>query len=224
MAIAVDADRFAAQTQARMSDPANPSDPRRLDELGAVTKAYATYSWRSGFAGALTGAWLLATLAMGAASVPGGRIARALAPGIWLALLPRAHAYYQRRGRVTEKEPAGAGEVGAGIFLWIWALIAPVGLLSENASWASSVGILGWALLVPAAGAFVAYPMLAHSRLRRGVDWALTALVVMSAANIAGQALSGVDRLGTIALGATMVAGGSTSTSAFAASSGASTR
>lgn len=87
-----------------MSEPANAPEAARLDELAAVTSEYARYS-RSVFGLALagTGAWWFAALSIhwGAG---GGEILTLLTPLVWMALLVKARAYYQKHGEVLEQE------------------------------------------------------------------------------------------------------------------------
>jgi hypothetical protein len=89
-----------------MTAPSVPPGLARLEDLRALTAAYARYSrtW-FGFASALTGAWLLAALSLAVwRSRPVGVLLLHATPLVWLALLVRARAYYQRLGEVVQQE------------------------------------------------------------------------------------------------------------------------
>lgn len=110
-----------------MGDRSDGLDPARLDELAAVTKAYARYSgsW-PGFANAAAGACLLVALA----SLSDGRAGAAnlfvvLAPLVWLGVLPFARAHYQRRGQVLEQEPEPL--IPQTAFVYVMAVVTIVG-------------------------------------------------------------------------------------------------
>lgn len=94
-----------------MGEPVDGTGAARLEELAAVTREYAKYSrTRSGFAIAAAGACLLLGVA---ALLDGGVVAAnvlvVFAPLVWLAILPLARTYYQRRGEVIEHEPQPDG-------------------------------------------------------------------------------------------------------------------
>lgn len=82
------------------------SSPVALDELATLTAAYARYSRTAfGFAAVLTGGWVLAALAVASwGSRAVGELFVHATPLVWLEVVVRARAHYQRRGEVVQQE------------------------------------------------------------------------------------------------------------------------
>ncbi len=147
----------------------------RLDELAAVTKAYAKYSRSAfGFASVATGAWVGAVLLMRTLSAQWSNVLFAFVPAVWVVLLPRARAHYQKHGRVLEPEidvEGLAADILNPLFLHVFALMGAVVLTYEQLGWARATGLLGWTGLIAAVTALLATPWLARRRLTSVIDW-----------------------------------------------------
>lgn len=84
-----------------MNEPADGSDPARLEELAAVTREYAQFSGPSaGFASTLIGGWILGSQALQSSSPRLAELLFLLAPFVWAALASSARRFYQRHGEV----------------------------------------------------------------------------------------------------------------------------
>jgi len=159
-----------------MSEPGKAADPARLDELAAVTKEYAKYSEAvTGFAGALTGGWLLAAEWVRSVSPRPGEMLLAFAPLLWMVLALPARRYYQRHGRVVAEDPLRADEVAMsgrhkGMAVTVIVLQSLVGITRQLDS------VRGpWEMLTVAA--FAAMPVLAVRLVRANQDVMLVMIV-----------------------------------------------
>lgn len=182
---AVDADRFAGQTQLEMAYPSSAPDPQRLDALAAVTHEYATYSRTAyGLAFVATGTSILGAVAFEATthSVWARFGMLALAPA-WLLLLAAARAYYQRHGVVLEP---GQRQKRRRVYLaWVWFVCAwQAALLVREAASARDDPWMTLATMLSVC-AIVAVPLLTAEIACGKLDLVVTVLVLLLATALA---------------------------------------